>query len=373
MLNLRQFVKKATAFAIELHSAFLWALVGFVSFVSFLLLSGCAQLESSSAINQQVQSKWKSENHNWRGVHLWLDRESSAKALISTLPRLAAVGVNVLVIEVNYSYEFQTHPELRSKKFITRATAHKLADAARRSGIKLIPEFNCLGHQSFGGRAEPLLKLHPDFSEMPSLSPTNKNFYCLEWCPQSPGLNEIVFSLIDEIAAGFEADAFHVGMDEVYLLGANECQRCLGKNPAILFSEQVNALHAHIVSDKKLQMLMWADRVIGPKYQGYSKYDNASNDLSASIEFIPRDIVMCDWHYEWRKNYPSVPYLTGKGFQVWPSGFTPVKTAQAFSDYAQSQSNSLIIGWLATTWNQTSITNSPDWPPIKTIIPFWNR
>ncbi len=307
----------------------------------------------------------------WRGVHLWLDRESAAQELIPTLPRLAADGVNIVVLEINYSFQFQAHPELRDRHFITRTTAHKLAIAARQCGIRLIPEFNCLGHQSFGGRIGPLLKSHPEFSETPSRTLADTNVYCLEWRPQSPGLNEIIFSLIDEMAEAFEADAVHVGMDEVYLLGADECPRCQAKNPAELFAAQVNALHQHIVGEKKWQMLMWADRVIGPKFQGYSKYDNASNDLSAAIDLIPRDIVMCDWHYEWRKSYPSVPFLTAHGFQVWPAGFLPLKAAQAFSDFSQQQTNSLILGWLATTWNETSITNSPNWPPIREIIPCW--
>lgn len=308
----------------------------------------------------------------WRGVHLWVDSEIRAQELMRTLPGLAAAGANVVVIEVNYSFEFQAHPELRQKNFITRTTAHQLGVIAKQNGIRLIPEFNCLGHQSFGGKAEPLLRVHPKFNETPSQSLTNKNIYCLEWCPQAPGLNEIIFSLINEIADAFGSDAIHVGMDEVYLLGAAECPRCHGNNPAKLFAAQVNALHAHIVGVKKLEMLMWADRVIGPKFQGHSKYDNERNDLSAAIDLIPRDIVMCDWHYEGRDAYPSVPLLGEKGFRVWPAGFLPLKAAKALSDYSQAQGTN-VIGYLATTWNMTSITNSPEWPPIKEILPRWKK
>jgi hypothetical protein len=303
---------------------------------------------------------------SWRGVHLWLDNDADAQTLVQTLPALAAAGANTVVVEVNYSFEFQAHPELRNETFVTRTTAHQLAAAARKCGIRLIPEFNCLGHQSFGGKIGPLLRRHPEFNETPSLSLTNKNVYCLEWRPGAPGLNEIIFSLIDDMASAFEADAFHVGMDEVYLLGSDERQ-----NPAQLYAAQVRTLHDHIVGVKKMQMLMWADRIIGPKFQGYSKYDNASNDLSAAIDLIPKDIIECDWHYEWRKNYPSVPYLTGKGFRVWPSGFLPLKAAEAFSDFSQQQTNALVIGWLATTWNETSIADSPNWPPIREILPRW--
>jgi hypothetical protein len=338
-----------------------------------ILLCGCVEQRQSSDARTLARQNWERQQRNWRGVHLWLDRETSARALIKTLPALAAAGANTVVIEVNYSFEFQAHPELRNRQFITRATAHQLAAAARRCGVRLIPEFNCLGHQSFGGRIAPLLKVHPDFNETPSQSLTNKNIYCLEWCPQAPGLNKIIFSLIDEMAEAFEADAFHVGMDEIYLIGADECPRCHGKNPAELFAAQVNALHEHIVVEKQWQMLMWDDRVIGPKLQGYSRYDNTRNDLSAAIDLIPKNIVMCDWHYEWRKNYPSVPFLADKGFRVWPSGFLPLKAALAFSDFSQQQTNALVIGWLATTWNETSITNSPNWPPIKEIISRWRE
>lgn len=337
----------------------------------WISICGCAEPRQSSPDRIWSRQSRERQQRVWRGVHLWLDRDAAARELINTLPRLAAAGVNVVVVEVNYSFEFQAHPELRNRQFITRATAHELAAAARRCGIRLIPEFNCLGHQSFGPRIEPLLKMHPEFNEAPSLLLSNTNVYCLEWCPLAPDLDKIIFSLIDEIADAFEADAVHAGMDEVYLLGADECPRCRGKNPAEIFAAQVNTLHQHIVDRKKWQMLMWADRVIGPKFQGYSKFDNARNDLSAAVELIPKDIVMCDWHYEAKKIYPSVPFLTDKGFRVWPAGFQPLKAAQAFSDFSRQQTNTLVIGWLATTWNETSITNAPEWPPIKEIIPQW--
>ena len=326
-----------------------------------LMLAGCLSPRENKAAEE-----------NWRGVHLWLDNEAGAQQLIATLPRLAAAGANVVVIEVNYSFEFEHHPELREKKFITRRTAHALAAAARQNHIRLIPEFNCLGHQSFGDRIEPLLKLHPEFSETPLSTMQDTNFYCLSWCPRAPGLNDIIFSLIDELAAGFEADAIHVGMDEVYYIGEDGCPRCHGADPAELFAAQVNALHAHIVGKKKWRMLMWADRPIGPKFQGYCRFDNPHNDLRASLDLLPRDIVMCDWHYEWKKEYASVPLLAEKGFPVWPAGFAPLKAAQALSDYAQAHPTN-VIGYLATTWNVTGISTAPDWPPIKEILPRWKN
>lgn len=307
----------------------------------------------------------------WRGVHLWVDKESSAQELIRSLPALSAVGVNVLIIEVNYSFDYTSHPELRLKNFITRETAAELGRAAKANGIRLIPEFNCMGHQSFSGRIEPLLKTRPEFSETPFDRMAHTNFYCLSWCPRAPGLNEIVFDLLDELVTGFGADAVHVGMDEVYYIADESCARCRGAKPAELFAAQVNALHQHIVERRGWQMLMWADRVIGPKYQGYSRYDLPSNDTSASIDLIPRDIVMCDWQYVWRREYKSIPLLASKGFAVWPSGFKPLKTAQHLSTWAYMNRTNNVLGYLATTWNDTAITNAHQYPPIKVILPQW--
>jgi len=321
------------------------------------------------AINWSVSA----DTNAWRGVHLWVDNDRSAHDLISTLPALAKLGVNKVVVEVNYSYEFGHSPQLRQNTFIRQSTAHALAQAGRSNNVEIIPEFNCLGHQSFGRRIEPLLKVHPEFNETPHLSLTNPGVYCYSWCPLAPGLNEMVTSLMDEIADGFEAKSFHVGMDEVYLIGDSHCPRCRGKSPPELFAGQVKLLHQHLVAKRGLGMLMWADRIIGVKYQGTSQYDSAQNDLSQCIEDIPRDVIQCDWHYEWRRAYPSINYLTEKGFRVWPAGFEPIKAARALSDYARNLKNDRVLGYLATTWNRTAITNAHEWAPIKELIPEWQR
>jgi hypothetical protein len=306
----------------------------------------------------------------WRGVHFWLDSDTHARELAAVLPALSRAGVNIVVIEVNYSYEFRQHPELRQETYVTRQTARRLAAVARNCHIQLVPEFNCLGHQTFGRRVEPLLKMHPEFSETSLATMRQTNFYSLSWCPLAPGLDATVFDLIDEIADGFQTDAIHVGMDEVYYIADDRCPRCRGKNPAELFAAQVNTLHQHIVGEKHWQMLMWADRVIGTKFQGASRYDNPRNDTSACADLIPRDIVMCDWHYEWRKEYPSIAFLAGKGFRVWPAGFLPLKAARQLSEFSLAQRTN-VVGYLATTWNQTSIADAPEWPPIREVLLQW--
>jgi N-acetyl-beta-hexosaminidase len=51
----------------------------------------------------------------------------------------------------------RSHPELADEGAWSQAQCRELAAHCRRHGIRLIPEFNCLGHQSWAKTTFPLL------------------------------------------------------------------------------------------------------------------------------------------------------------------------------------------------------------------------
>lgn len=314
---------------------------------------------------------WRRKNPVWRGVHVMLGSEAQADLLREELPKLAAAGVNVIIVEADYNFEFKSHPELRSPGCITQIGARQLASGARRLGIRLIPEMNCLGHQSWAASTGALLAKHPEFDETPGQFPNNTNIYCRSWCPQNPEVNRVVFALIDELVDAFESDAFHVGMDEVFIIASEYCPRCKGGDPAKLFAKAVNGLHAHIVGERKLEMLMWGDRLLDAKTMGYGGWESAKNGTAPAIDLIPKDIVICDWHYETMTNYPSVPFFAEKGFRVWPAGWRSLEAAKQFSEFAKRQNSPRVVGCLCTTWGGVKIPQLADWPPLKEILPAW--
>jgi hypothetical protein len=166
-------------------------------------------------------------------------------------------------------------------------------------------------------------------------------------------VNPIVFALIDELIDAFGADAFHVGMDEVFLVADQGCSRCKGKNPAEVFAKAVNDRHRHIVDDRKLTMLRWADRFLDDKKLdfGYGKWEASQNGTGPAINLVPKDIILCDWHYETRKNgYPSVVYLQQKSFRVVPSTWWNKDAALAMLREARAKGTERMIGHLCTTW-----------------------
>src|SRR6516165_8324772 len=82
----------------------------------------------------------------WRGLHL-INRgtDQSLDTLAGQIPKLAEMGVNVLILEIDYNFEFKSHPELRAgARLITRGGAAKFAAMCKKHGVRLIPEFQSL-------------------------------------------------------------------------------------------------------------------------------------------------------------------------------------------------------------------------------------
>ena len=135
----------------------------------------------------------------WRGLHLLgYDSDAALETLAGQIPKLAELGLNVLILEVDYHYRFQSYPKLRQgRQQITPQGAAKLAAVCRKNGIRLIPQFQCLGHQSWKEETFPLLIVYPELDLTPGAFPGNEKIYCREWDPLNPKVNEIVFKLID--------------------------------------------------------------------------------------------------------------------------------------------------------------------------------
>lgn len=294
----------------------------------------------------------------WRGVHVMAWGPAGGEEGLPLLKRaidevLVPLSVNVLVYEVGYNFAFDSHADMRFGNVISKKAARDLAAFCRARGIRLIPQFNCLGHQSWAKRQMifPLLAQHPELEEPPDVSESERAKLLKSWCPLHPGVNEIVFDLLDEIIEAFEADALHVGMDEVLVIGSPRCPRCAGRSPAELFAKAVNDLHDHIVCRKGLTMLMWGDRLLDASMPNMGQGWEASNKGTApAIDLIPKDIVICDWHYSVQDDYPSVRLFLEKGFRVWPASWKDSEAACALIDCARRDATPRMLGYLATSW-----------------------
>ena len=277
---------------------------------------------------------------------------------------LAPAGVNTLVLRVDYNYEFERHPELRGSAALSKGDVRRLVAAARESGIRIIPQVNLLGHQSWQERAGRLLEVYPEFDETPWVLlpekyvwPNAEGLYCKSYCPLHPRVHDVVFSLVDEIVDAFEASAFHAGMDEVFYLGEYGCPRCGGLDKAELFADEVRAVHDRLAANGR-SLWIWGDRLLDGRTTGMGEWEASYNSTHRAVDLIPRDVVICDWHYE--RPEPTPAYFAMKGFPVvacpWKRAASAVQQVRDMSrlrEHATPEMKERYLGLLQTVWGET--------------------
>jgi Glycosyl hydrolase family 20, catalytic domain len=327
--------------------------VGFASALIFLGLWSAAQdLDSVMPV---------------RGFCIDAPRPSGVDSFVRFVSgELAPRKVNVLFLLVDYRYQFQSHPELVDTPALSNADVKKIVRICAEHHIRLIPQINMLGHQGWEEHPGKLLKAYPQFDETPWVKnpehyvwPNADNLYCRSYCPLYPGIHEVLFAAIDELCDAFESTAFHAGMDEVFYLGESRCPRCGGQDPAVLFAGEVKALHDHL-AQKRRELWIWGDRLIDGKTTGIGMWEASYNNTYRAVDMIPRDVVICDWHYE-RPDQTAV-YFAMKGFRVvtcpWRvsrPGVAQVEDMVRFRAASTPEMRPRFLGIVETTWSPTQV------------------
>lgn len=274
---------------------------------------------------------------------------------------LATRGVNTLILLVDYGYKYQSYPQFRDKDALSRSEVKKIVKACRNNNIRIIPQINLLGHQSWAGNLGSLLTHFPEFDETPHVKmpekyvwPNPDGLYCKSYCPLHPDVHKVVFALVDEICDVFETDAFHAGMDEVFYLGDDKCPRCSGVDKAELFAGEVRKIRDHLAL-KNRELWIWGDRLLDGKTTGIGLWEASYNYTYRAVDMIPKDVVICDWHYERPDQTPV--YFAMKGFRVitcpWRTPATAVIQAEDMArwrKYATKEMKPYYFGMMQTTW-----------------------
>lgn len=233
---------------------------------------------------------------------------------------LAPRHVNTLILRVDYNYQFESHPELRDSIALSKSDVKKMVNVCQKHDIRIIPQINLLGHQSWASSLGNLLEVYPEFDETPDVEipekyewPNEDGLYCKSYCPLHPEVHDVVFDVVDEICEVFETDAFHAGMDEVFYIGDDKCPRCAGRDKAELFAGEVTKIRNHL-AENDLVLWIWGDRLLDGKTTGLGMWEASMNNTYRAVGLIPKDVMICDWHYE-RADQTAV-YFAMKGLRV---------------------------------------------------------
>jgi len=274
---------------------------------------------------------------------------------------LVPAHFNMLILRVDWNYAYESHPELRNPNPLTKADVKKILAVCKKHNIKLVPQINLLGHQSWAKNTFNLLRVYPEFDETPHVKtenyteyPNADGLYCKSYCPLHPGVHKVVFALVDELMDVFEADYYHAGMDEVFYIGDDKCPRCGGRDKAELFAGELTKIQNHL-SQKNRRLMIWGDRLIDGKTTGIGMWEASMNQTYRAIDMIPKEVFICDWHYK-RADLTPV-YFAMKGFDVASCPWnTPDAAATQISDMADFRKRSVpamgnrFKGVIQTVW-----------------------
>ena len=294
-----------------------------------------------------------------RGIHFLPPKAADVPLLVKFIREgMPRAGMNTLVLEIDYHYQYAKHPEVTDPDALSKADADAIVAAAHDAGVRVIPEIDLLGHQSWAETTNGLLRSHPELDETPGKYPNNAGIYCRSYCPLHPALHPIVFDLIDELEDAFQTDVFHGGMDEVFILADEDCPRCHGKLTSDLFAAEVTAVRDHLAASHR-QLWIWGDRLLDGEASGAGKWEASFNGTWPAIDRIPRDVVICDWHYD--SAVPAAPFFAMKGFNViacpWRKSdvalaeITEIENLRATANH---EVGARVTGFLASTWGSAA-------------------
>ena len=138
-----------------------------------------------------------------------------------------------------------------------------------------------------------------------------------------------------------------------------QCPRCRGKDKAELFAQEVRTLRDFLAT-KQARLWMWGDRFIDGEVTGLGKWEGSKNQTSRAIDLVPRDIVICDWHYD---SAPPTPgYFAVKGFEVIICSYNQLHVAveeaeQIFNLRRTNRDNAMgprLLGVMSTNWGKSA-------------------
>ena len=165
-----------------------------------------------------------------------------------------------------------------------------------------------------------------------------------EYNPNHPTVQTYVKNLINETVELADPIAILIGHDEV-------TQAAVPPLPPNLFLDSVYFLHNHIKSHG-IKTWMWGDQIISA-----AEFPTVGNCNGAFLNYytyrplIPKDIVICDWHYtQTPTTFPSSVALMAEGRDVIAVTWSTLANIKAFHKYAQSIGT---LGRMTTLWSLT--------------------
>lgn len=224
------------------------------------------------------------------------------------------------------SLRWTSHPEIIDPGAISKELAQELIDYAGDYNVKVMG--------SISSTADAVQSIYPDLIEMapdehPSTVPiknlkrTTAKYRMgarFNLCPSREETYELLFDLIDEIAALFTSEVIDLGIDEVsqsengsrWVADA----ACLGKDPVQLFADFTNRLADYVIAKGKIPLVNSTPFI---KQHGGDFFN-----IYRSVDLIRKEVIINNWSEKIARErswflditrFSSTAYFKRRGFQ----------------------------------------------------------
>ena len=127
--------------------------------LAFLLAGGLSVLRAQSGIDTILPV---------RGLSIAAPMPKVVDSFVTFINQeLAPRRINTLILRVDYHYQYKSHPELIDSVALSAADVKKIVNACKQHNIRIVPQINLLGHQSWANKTGKLLSAYPQFDETP--------------------------------------------------------------------------------------------------------------------------------------------------------------------------------------------------------------
>lgn len=347
------------------------------------VVNGLGTLESLMQKNRGVQTRglitdWPDLKN--RGFHLVIKNITSdvAKAAID---RMRRGHYNLLILGITNNVNFQTLINKKLNRECAWSTTEfmQIVNYARECGMLVVPELRFLSHQQDF--------LSPDLISGPYASLMWPDGSYKTHHPDSSRVySEFIFPYIDEVISVMNPPYIHIGHDEVYHINGSE-----NPDPSYLtpvkFMQDVITTNNYIAGKGK-QTMMWGDMLLSlAEFPAmHPGAINGNSAYAAQRTNLPRNIIVCDWHYKDGKNnqFPSLLEFA-KSNKVYGVTHDNLSVINDFTNYTvNNYSNSNIQGMIATGWSTITTastrnkTSNDNWVSFDTIVEqsaqaFWQK
>ncbi|NSW79763.1 MAG: family 20 glycosylhydrolase [Chthonomonadetes bacterium] len=283
----------------------------------------------------------------FRGAHLFLGKDALPfhQKLIERI--FSHLKLNHLVLESEYT-RWDSAPEIAVDFSMSKTDLQKVIQFARRHFMEVTPLVQSLGHSEWIFRNGQNMDIAED--------PTNPHNYC----PLNPRTYAFIDAIYDEAIQLFQPRAFHIGHDEIHLFNRFPYhEECKQRGLTQLFVDDI-LHHYRRFRERSIRTMMWGDMLLHRSESAdAAAFAESPEEARRRREMLPKDIIICDWHYQPRPTeefvQKNLKVLQDAGFEVIATTwYTPMN----IYNFAKAAQQAGILGLLQSTWAGFNISEA---------------